>query len=76
MAYDMKDWWRDSGKEEQRINGMRNGAMRRAKKRGIKLSLAEIRVMTEEQLRDMCRCGNALLYESGLSLPEAWQVLR
>jgi len=59
MAYDMKDWWRDSGKEEQRINGMRNGAMRRAKKRGIKLSLAEIRVMTEEQLRDMCRCGHA-----------------
>lgn len=53
MAYDMKDWWRDSGKEEQRINGMRNGAMRRAKKRGIKLSLAEIRVMTEEKLREM-----------------------
>jgi len=45
-------WWRDMGKDEQRINGMRNGAMRRAKKRGIKLSLAEIRVMTEEQLRE------------------------
>ena len=46
-------WWRTMGKEEQRINGMRNGAMRRAKKRGIKLSLAEIRVMTEEKLREM-----------------------
>ena len=46
-------WWRTMGKEEQRINGMRNGAMRRAKSRGIVLSLAEIRVMTEEQLREM-----------------------
>jgi len=45
-------WWRDMGKDEQRINGMRNGAMRKAKKQGIKLSLAEIRVMTEEQLRE------------------------
>jgi len=41
------------GKDEQRINGMRNGAMRRAKSRGIVLSLAEIRAMTEEQLREM-----------------------
>jgi hypothetical protein len=54
MAYDiLKDWWKDSGKEEQRINGMRNGAMRKAKKQGIKLSLAEIRIMTEEKLREM-----------------------
>ena len=46
-------WWRDMGKDEQRINGQRNGAMRRAKRRGVKLSMAEIRVMTEEQLREM-----------------------
>ena len=46
-------WWRDMGKDEQRINGQRNGAMRRAKRQGVKLSMAEIRVMTEEQLREM-----------------------
>ena len=46
-------WWRTMGKDEQRINGMRNGAMRRAKSRGIVLSLAEVRIMTEEQLREM-----------------------